>query len=109
MFDKAAFEIIGRVGNVKVFDKVVRVSIASNASYKKNGEWVDRTDWNEVAIFDQGSRNWVEKNLTKGDYVRAVGNLRQNSFERNGEKVYTVELDVTEISRQPKKAAADKE
>lgn len=41
MFDKSSFEIIGRVGKIKGFNKVVRVSIASNASYKSNGEWVD--------------------------------------------------------------------
>ncbi|WP_104825519.1 single-stranded DNA-binding protein [Rhizobium sp. NXC24] len=107
MFDKASFEIIGRVGKIKIFDKVVRVSIASNASYKENGEWVDRTNWNEVAIFDGSTRTFVEKNVTAGDYVRIVGTLRQNSFERNGETVYTVELAAESFSRQPKKTTAE--
>ncbi len=107
MFDKARFEIVGRVGKIKVFDKVVRVSIATNASYKDKGQWVDRTDWNEVAIFDSNTRAYVEKNVETGDYVRVEGGLRQNSFERNGEKVYTVELAVDSFSRQPKKAAAE--
>jgi single-strand DNA-binding protein len=33
----------------------LRVSIAANASYKKDGKWVDETDWNEIVIFDRNT------------------------------------------------------
>ncbi len=107
MFDMARFHIIGRVGNIKRFDKSVRVSIAANASYKDKGEWVNQTDWNEVVIFNKATMKHVSENVGAGDYVRVEGRLRQNSFERAGETVYTVELICDEFSRMPKKRAED--
>ena len=107
MFDFARFTIQGRVGKVKAQDKLVRMSIAADASYREDGTWVKRTDWNEVIIFQPKLREWAS-NFKPGDYIRAEGRLRQNSYMRNGEKVYTVELIVEEIARQPvKKAEAE--
>lgn len=106
MFDIARFHIIGRVGSVKPFDKATRVSIATNASYKDQGEWKDRTFWNEVVIFDRQTRGYIEKNLEIGDIVRVEGTLRQSSYERDGSKVYTTELVVDDFSRQPKRTAS---
>lgn len=105
MFDMARFHIIGRVGKIKSFEKNLRVSIAANASYKKDGKWIDETDWNEVVIFDKGTMKFVTENVESGDYVRVEGRLRQNSFERGGETVYVVELIADEFSRAPKKKA----
>lgn len=109
MFDTASFHIIGRVGSIKAFDNLTRLSIAANASYKdKDGKWVDRTHWNEVVIFNEATRAYVAGKFAKGDYVRAEGTLRQNSYERNGEKVFTTELIIEAISRLPvKKTEAD--
>lgn len=108
MFDKATFEIIGRVGQIKTGNGVVRVSIATNASFKKNGEWQDHTIWNEVSVFDDAARTYVAKHFAKGDYVRAAGTIRQNSYEKDGERRYVTDLAVEEISRAPlKKAEAD--
>lgn len=105
MFDMARFHIIGRVGKIKSFEKNLRVSIAANASYKKDGKWVDETDWNEIVIFDKSTMRYVSENVAAGDYVRVEGRLRQNSYERDGDKVYVVELICDNFSRQPKKKA----
>jgi single-strand DNA-binding protein len=107
MFDFARFHILGRVGKIKTFEKNIRVSIAANASYKKDGQWVDESDWNEIVIFDKNTRQYVTENVESGDYVRAQGRLRQNSFKRDGETVYVIELICDEFSRAPKKKAAD--
>ena len=105
MFDFARFHVLGRVGKIKTFEKNIRVSIAANASYKKDGKWIDETDWNEIVIFDKNTIKYVTDNLESGDYVRAQGRLRQNSFKRDGETVYVVELICDELSRAPKKKA----
>jgi single stranded DNA-binding protein len=105
MFDKAAFEIIGRVGQIKQGNGVVRVSIAANASFKKNGEWQDRTIWNEVSVFEETSRSYVTTRFVKGDLVRCAGTIRQNSYEKDGERRYVTDLVVEEISRAPLKKA----
>ena len=107
MFDIAEFHLVGRVGSIKIFDNLVRVSVAANGSYKQNGEWVERTHWNEVVIFDKATRAYVEEKFTKGDYIRTRGTVRQNSFMRGNEQVYTTELIVDQISRQPVKRAAE--
>ena len=108
MFDTASFHIIGRIGSIKTFTNLTRISIAANASYKKDGQWVEKTNWNEVVIFDKTTRAYVEEKFAKGDYIRTEGTLRQNSYERNGDKVYTTELIVDQISRLPvKRAEAD--
>ena len=88
MFDFARFHILGRVGKIKTFEKSIRVSIAANASYKKDGKWVDETDWNEIVIFDKNTIKYVSESVESGDYVRVQGRLRQNSFKREGETVY---------------------
>ena len=106
MFDTATFHIIGRVGSIKTFDKATRVSIATNASYKSEGQWVDRTHWNEVIIFDRGTRNWIKDNVVKGDIVRVEGTLRQSTYEnKDGATNYTTDLVVERFHRQPKKKA----
>ena len=105
MFDIAEFHIVGRVGTIKKFDKLTRISIAANASYKKDGAWVDKTHWNEVVIFDGATRDYIAEKFTKGDYVRARGSVRQNSYMRGTEQVYTTELIIEQISRMPVKRA----
>ena len=107
MFDKASFEIIGRVGSVKKFDNVVRVSIATDASYKDNGQWVKKTRWNEVTIFAKGLREWIGDNLGKGQWVRAAGVIQQNSYEKDGETRYTTDLIVEDFGRLPVKRDGD--
>jgi len=107
MFDFARFHILGRVGKIKTFEKSIRVSIAANASYKKDGKWVDETDWNEIVIFDKNTIKYVTDSVESGDYVRVQGRVRQNSFKRDGETVYVVELISDEFSRAPKKKAAE--
>ena len=105
MFDIARFQIIGRVGAIRPFDKVTRISVATNASYKGgNGAWVDRIFWNEGVVFDRATRGFIKKRLEVGDVVRIEGTLQQSSFEHDGEKVYTTDLVVDELSRQPKMA-----
>jgi hypothetical protein len=51
------------------------------------------------------SKRYVSENVAAGDSVRVEGRLRQNSYDREGEKVYVVELICDNFSRQPKKKA----
>ena len=70
---------------------------------------VDRTIWNEVSIFDRGTRGFVEDKVQPGDHVRVKGTLRSNRLERDGETVYTTDLAVDGFQRQAKKAAPSAE
>ncbi|WP_410469839.1 hypothetical protein [Bradyrhizobium sp. 33ap4] len=53
---------IGRVGKIKEVGQNLMISIASNACYKKDGEWVDRVNWVEHTIFarQDGMLKWAK-------------------------------------------------
>jgi len=41
----------------------------------------------------------IAEHITKGDLVHVRGRLRQSSYERNGSRVYTVDLVASSFSR----------
>ena len=95
----AEFTLIGRVGTIKEVGKTVRVSISANYPFKDKDEWKDDAHWNEVTIFTKSIQNYVKDHVSKGDLVHVRGRLRQNSFERDGQRVYTVDLIALEFGR----------
>jgi len=88
----AEFQILGRVGKIKEFDGKVNVTVCANYPTKKDGETRDNPHWNEVSIFAEAVRGYATKYAKAGDLVYIRGRIKQNSFERNGEKVYTVDM-----------------
>ena len=55
-------------------------SIAVNESYKKDGQWQERTDYFDVEMFVKNPEA-LEKRLKKGNQVLVIGKLRQNIWE----------------------------
>ena len=94
----AEFQILGRVGKIKEFDGKVNVTVCANYPTKKDGETRDNPHWNEVSIFAEAVRGYATKYAKPGDLVYIRGRIKQNSFERNGEKVYTVDMVAEEFS-----------
>jgi single-strand DNA-binding protein len=87
---------------------VANFTIASNDSYKKDNEWVDKP-----AVFLRANA-WrdlaenVAESLSKGDEVIAVGKLAQREFEdREGNNRTVIELEVTTIGPSLARATAD--
>ena len=96
----AEFTLIGRVGTIKQVGKTVRVSICANCPFKDDkGQWKDDAHWNEVTIFTKSVQSYVNEHVSKGDPVHVRGRLRQNSFERAGQQIYTVDLIAQEFGR----------
>jgi single-stranded DNA-binding protein len=96
----AEFTLIGRVGTIKQVGKTVRVSICANYPFKDDkGQWKDDAHWNEVTIFTKLIQSYVNEHVSKGDLVHVRGRLRQNSFERDGQRIYTVDLIAQEFGR----------
>lgn len=96
----AEFEIIGRIGQIKKVGTTQRVTIAASYPYKDDhGEWQDKTRWNEITIFAEARQGYVQRNLRKGDLVRATGLLEQTSWEKDGETQYGVTLACDNIGR----------
>jgi len=101
----AEFQLIGRVGQIKTVGTTLRVSICANYGKKDtNGDWQDVPYWNEITIFSDGLQRYVEKHVAQGDLVHARGRLRQTSYDKDGETVYSVTLSCTEFGRLATKA-----
>lgn len=90
--------LIGRLGNdpeVKQFQDgttVVRLSVATTERYtNKQGEKVELTEWHTVKFWRK-TAEIVAKYFKKGDPIVVEGKLHYDSYEKDGRKVYTTEI-----------------
>ena len=79
--------LLGRLGKdvlVKTVGEttVSTLSIATNRSFKKDGQWQEATDWNRVEFW--GLSEKVQALLLKGTRVVINGSLRTNTWEVEG-------------------------
>jgi single-strand DNA-binding protein len=96
----AEFTLIGWVGTTQQVGNTVRVSICANYSFKDDkGQWKEDAHWNEVAIFTKSVQSYVNEHVSRGDLIHVRGRLRQNSFERDSRRIYTVDLIDQEFGR----------
>jgi single-strand DNA-binding protein len=78
---------------------VVNFTIAANARRlnKQTGEWEDGdATFLRCNLWRQAAEN-VAESLTRGARVLAVGQLKQRSFESDGQKRTVMELEVDEV------------
>lgn len=50
-----------------------------------------------MTIFDERSIGWIKDDCAKGDLVHARGRIRNGSYEKDGQTVYTVDLTANEF------------
>ena len=95
--------LIGRIGKdpeVFTFDsgtKKISFSVATTESYrdKNTNEWVDQTDWHNVA----GYRYLAEKNFAKGDLVYVEGKIKNRKYQdKDGNDKYYTEVVADKIN-----------
>ena len=65
------------------------VSIAVNRSRKVNNEWKDEVSYFDVTIWGKTAEN-LKPYLTKGKQIVVEGFLKQDRWEKNGQKFYKV-------------------
>jgi len=61
------------VRNTNSGKKVVNISVAVDKSYKKDGEWVNKTTWLKCVSFNENLVEYLSKNYTKGQEVVVKG------------------------------------
>jgi single-strand DNA-binding protein len=77
---------------------VANFSIATDESYKNSdGEKVKKTEWMNIVVWGNSVEAFVQPYLHKGDLVYIEGKLQTRSWEKDGEKKYTTEINVTDI------------
>jgi len=95
MINNATFQIIGRIGSINAQEKVTHISVASDRQVKgDDGKWTSTTGWNTVTVFSEPLRKRFAnaKVGKKGNQLILQGSIQSNSYEKNGEKVYTTNL-----------------
>lgn len=86
---------------------IARFSIAVDRRFKRNGDEQTADFFNCVTFGKQGE--FVEKYLRKGTKVLIEGELRNNNYtNKNGEKVYGMEINVNSVEfAESKNAGSD--
>lgn len=75
---------------------VSKFSIAVNRSRKDGEQWISEANFFDVSLFGKSAEN-LKKYLLKGTQVAVQGSLRQDRWEKDGQKfsrVYVVANDV---------------
>lgn len=90
--------------------QVANFGLAVNRPTKNGDDWNDNTGFYEV----QGWQSRAEQimQLSKGDPVIVIGDLRYDTWEKDGQKRNTVRVNANTVGRQlvlQKKRAADSE
>jgi single-strand DNA-binding protein len=82
-------ELIGNLGRdpemrtTQVGKIIATLSIATSESWKdqRSGEWVERTEWHRVVIFNEALARIADKHLEQGMKVRVEGKLRTRKWQ----------------------------
>lgn len=77
---------------------VANFSLATDESYKKDGEVVKKVEWHNVVVWGPAVENFVEKYIHKGDLVYVEGKLQTRQWKDKSENTrYTTEINVSDI------------
>lgn len=91
MDENKVFIVGNLVRDPKLYDKCASFSVACTETWVKDGREGKRTDYPPCKTFNQKDINTLA-NLVKGDRVAVVGKVVTGSYEKNGQKVYSVEV-----------------
>jgi single-strand DNA-binding protein len=92
--------LIGNLGDDPIIksmqsgDEVANLSLATTESWKdKSGEWVNKTHWHKVVVFNPNLVKVAKNYLKKGSKVYIEGALENRTWEnKDGIKQYTTEV-----------------
>ncbi|HSO31708.1 MAG TPA: single-stranded DNA-binding protein, partial [Labilithrix sp.] len=71
---------------------VLKLRLATTETYlDKNQTRQERTEWHSVTLWGKRGEA-LAKFLTKGERIFVEGSLRTSSYEKNGEKRYSTEI-----------------
>ena len=72
------------------------VSIAVNRSIKKNDQWIDEASFFDITIWGKTAEN-LKPYLTKGTQVCIEGSLRQERWEKDGQKFSKISINANNV------------
>jgi single-strand DNA-binding protein len=76
---------------------VLKLRLATTETYlDKNQTRQERTEWHSVTMWGKRGEA-LAKFLTKGERIFVEGSLRTSSYEKNGEKRYSTEINASNV------------
>jgi single-strand DNA-binding protein len=109
-------QIIGFLGNdaeVRTNDNrsLTRFSLATKSSYKKDGKYIEHTEWHKCVVF--GKLKEFAGSLKKGAHILVEGEIRSREYDstKTGKTESVTEIRVDSILKLDRaaKAAADED
>lgn len=91
MQDLNSVFLIGRLTRDMVLEylqsgmAVGKISLAVNRSVKKNDQWTDEASFFDVSLFGKQAEN-LKQSLVKGKQIALYGELKQDRWEKEGQK-----------------------
>lgn len=85
---------------------VAELSVATDESYQKDGQWVDATEWHRVKIWREKAERCANS-LSKGRLVLVEGKLQTRQWEKDGQKHYTTEIIASRVAPLDKSQGGD--
>lgn len=77
---------------------VAKFSMATSSSYKKDGEWVEKTEWHNLVLWAKVAEVAAE-HVNKGDKIMVEGRIETRSWDDkdSGVKKYMTEIVVHDL------------
>jgi len=75
--------------------KITSFSLATKEGYKnkQTGEYIDKTQWHKVVIYNENIANVVEKYVNKGSKLYVEGSLQTRKWtDKDGSEKYITEV-----------------
>jgi single-strand DNA-binding protein len=77
--------LIGRIGHTPELKysnsgvAICRLTVATSEKVKKNGEWIEETEWHDVVVFGN-SAEFCQKYVEKGSLVSVEGRIKTRTY-----------------------------
>ena len=108
MRTKNQLTIIGHVASLKAFDKVTRVTVATDRDWTDaEGKKHSRTSYVPLSIFDRNQAKFVSEHVGEGDLVYTEARVEEGSFGEGDEKTYVVNIIAEEFTLLRKRSSKE--
>ena len=72
---------------------IAKTSLATSERFMKNGETATETQWHQITAWGNLAQVF-EKYVTKGSKIQIVGQIKYNTYEKDGVKMYSTEIEI---------------
>ena len=75
---------------------IAGISLASNRSVKRQDNWETEVSYFDASIYGKSAEN-LKPYLTKGKTITIAGHLKQDRWEKDGQKFSRIKIEVDEL------------